>query len=83
VNNLIKLIGLAPSEMTREELMNKLISERNRVQSAIAEWRSNIALKPVKQPKEKKARARKQSLKEFVDSHKHIFELAKSLNIKI
>jgi len=55
MHNLVKEIGLAPSELSFSELQRRIINERNRVQEAIMEF----MLSPSKQTKTKKRVATK------------------------
>lgn len=81
MDNLARLLGLAPSEMLFEDLILKVKRERDRVRNAINEWRMGINLKPVKE-KKLKTSTKKASAKAINNEYEEIKNLLKSLGLE-
>ena len=56
MNRLTRIIGKAPSELSRSELLERLSKERTRVRRAIELWKAGVGLKGKRPAKAKKLR---------------------------
>lgn len=56
MNNLSRILGPAPSELSHEELLSKLTTERNRVREAFTRFREAPMRKASKAAKKKTTR---------------------------
>ena len=59
MDNLVRTVGLAPSEMPLEKMIEKLGEERKRITAAILQWREeNLPKKKKKKKVSRKKRAK-------------------------
>lgn len=76
--NTLKYLGLAPSEISFNDLLIRIEKERTRVREAINLWRSGVFLKPIK---EKKVPSKAKKKANIADEYMKTQELLKSLGV--